>query len=97
MKTPKRQKANLSDYATNIHYHDARARWRRKNRIKQLKHTIAILKAELAAPHPFTQADIPLIIDALATHGAYAAEKTPPDNTCMLHCLDLLTRLNLHN
>lgn len=86
MKTPKRQKANLSDYATNIHYHDARARWRRKNRVKQLKHTIARLNRELAIfiePENFA-----LICDALVTHAASSS-----DRTTELRCLHLLTTL----
>lgn len=86
MKTPKRQKAKLSDYATNIHYHDARARWKRKNRVAQLKHTIARLNRELAIfiePENFA-----LICDALVTHAASSS-----DRDTELRCLHLLTSL----
>ena len=46
MKTPKRYPATMSVYATIRHLHDDRARWKRKNRIKQLKRTIARLRWE---------------------------------------------------
>ena len=61
MKTPKRPDAPIIDEAEYDCYgiptgdittywdvyHEAHARWKRKNRIKQLKHTIAVLKHRL--------------------------------------------------
>lgn len=46
MKPPKRYPATMSVYATIRHLHDDRARWKRKNRVKQLKNTISRLTAE---------------------------------------------------
>ena len=41
MKTPKRYPATMSVYATRDELRQDRARWKRKNRIRQLKATIA--------------------------------------------------------
>ena len=46
MKTPKRYPATMSVYATRDELRQDRARWKRKNRIRQLKHTIAHLTEE---------------------------------------------------
>jgi hypothetical protein len=46
MKTPKRYPASMSVYISSKACFDDRARWKRKNRIKQLKATIARLRAE---------------------------------------------------
>ena len=46
MKTPKRSPATMSVYATRDELYEDRARWKRKNRVKQLKHTIARLRWE---------------------------------------------------
>lgn len=46
MKTQYRYPATMSVYATIRHLHDDRARWKRKNRIKQLKRTIERLTYE---------------------------------------------------
>ena len=45
-KTPKRYPATMSVYATHQDLLYDRARWKRKNRIAQLKRTIARLEAE---------------------------------------------------
>jgi hypothetical protein len=46
MKTPKRYPATMSVYATRDELRQDRARWKRKNRIRQLKATIARQKKE---------------------------------------------------
>ena len=46
MKTQYRYPATMSGYATIQHLHADRARWKRKNRIKQLKSTIERLTYE---------------------------------------------------
>lgn len=46
MKTPKRYPATMSVYATQQNLKNDRARWKRKNKIAQLKRTIARLKSE---------------------------------------------------
>lgn len=46
MKTPKRYPATMSVYATRQDLLNERARWKRKNKIAQLKRTIAMLEAE---------------------------------------------------
>lgn len=46
MKTPKRYPATMSVYATHQDLLNDRARWKRKNRIAQLKRTIARLRME---------------------------------------------------
>lgn len=46
MKTPKRYPATMSVYATLQDLRNDRARWKRKNKIAQLKRTIARLEAE---------------------------------------------------
>ena len=46
MKTPKRYPATMSVYATRDELRQDRARWKRKNRVKQLKNTIAKLSFE---------------------------------------------------
>ena len=61
-------------------------RWRRKNRVAQLKHTITRLNRELAIfnePENFA-----LICDALVTHAASSS-----DRNTELRCLHLLTSL----
>lgn len=86
MKTPKRYPATMSVYATRDEMRQDRARWRRKNRVAQLKHTIARLNRELAIfnePENFA-----LICDALCTHAASSS-----DRTTELRCLRLLTSL----
>lgn len=47
MKTPKRYPATMSVYATIEHLRQDRARWKRKNRVKQLKNTIRKMKDEM--------------------------------------------------
>lgn len=46
MKTPKRYPATMSVYSTRDELRQDRARWKRKNRIRQLKATIAHLTEE---------------------------------------------------
>ena len=46
MKMPKRYPATMSVYATMQELHEDRARWKRKNRVKQLKNTIFRLTQE---------------------------------------------------
>ena len=46
MKTPKRYPASMSVYISSKACYDDRARWKHKNKIKQLKHSIARLRAE---------------------------------------------------
>lgn len=89
MKTPKRQ-YTLPYWHTGklapAHPKEQAARWRRKNRVAQLKRTIARLNRELAIfiePENFA-----LICDALATHAA-----SSDDRTTELRCLHLLTSL----
>ena len=76
----------MSVYATQDELRQDRARWRRKNRVAQLKHTIARLNRELAIfiePENFA-----LICDALVTHAA-----SSDDRTTELRCLHLMTTL----
>lgn len=76
----------MSVYATRDELRQDRARWRRKNRVAQLKHTIARLNRELAIfiePENFA-----LICDALVTHAASSS-----DRDIELRCLHLLTSL----
>ena len=51
MKTPERYPAHMSVYATMQHLHADRARWKRKNRIAQLKRTITRLTNEVLDLH----------------------------------------------
>ena len=92
MKTPKRTLVlvplNPEDWTFDPPHHagDMLARWRRKNRVAQLKHTIARLNRELAIfiePENFA-----LICDALVTHAASSS-----DRDIELRCLRLLTSL----
>ena len=48
MKTPERYPATMSVYATMQELHEDRARWKRKNRVKQLKNTIRVLTEKLS-------------------------------------------------
>ena len=94
MKTPKRDyKTPSNQLAQDIEadffesdLYAQEARWRRKNRAAQLKHTIARLNRELAIfiePENFA-----LICDALVTHAASSS-----DLNTELRCLRLLTSL----
>ena len=47
MKTPKRYPATMSVYSSTQELHEDRARWKRKNRLRQLKATIARQKQEI--------------------------------------------------
>lgn len=93
MKTPKRhyELTTMEHCATERVWDRAQElvsaqRWRRKNRVAQLKHTIARLNRELSIfiePENFA-----LICDALVTHAASSS-----DRTTELRCLHLLTSL----
>ena len=93
MKTPKRHyELTTMEHSTwsrvwdRAQEHVSAQRWRRKNRVAQLKHTIARLNRELAI---FTEPEnFALICDALVTHAASSS-----DRTTELRCLHLLTSL----
>ena len=73
MKTQYRYPATMSVYATIRHLHDDRARWKRKNRIKQLKHTVARLSQENAKLKALLGTNISAIVNAELGEEARAA------------------------
>lgn len=83
MKTPKRYPATMSVYASKDELYQDRARWKRKNRVAQYKHTIAKLNRELAM---FTD-NFDLIAEALVALSEHS------DSETRNACADLLISL----